>query len=31
MEFWQGDSERKHVRVQYVKQDGQWKTRRLWP
>ncbi|KLU53459.1 oxidase [Paenibacillus sp. VT-400] len=31
VEFWQGDSERKHVRVQYVKQDGQWKTFRLWP
>lgn len=31
VEFWQGDPERKHVRVQYVMQDGQWKSLRLWP
>lgn len=31
VEFWQGDPERKHVRIQYVLQQGQWKCQRLWP
>ncbi|MEC0126569.1 pyridoxine/pyridoxamine 5'-phosphate oxidase [Paenibacillus pabuli] len=31
VEFWQGDPERKHVRIQYVLQHGQWKHQRLWP
>ncbi|MFS0870332.1 pyridoxal 5'-phosphate synthase [Paenibacillus xylanilyticus] len=31
VEFWQGDSERKHVRIQYVLQGGLWKQYRLWP
>ncbi|MEK4361458.1 pyridoxal 5'-phosphate synthase [Paenibacillus sp. FSL M8-0212] len=31
VEFWQGDSERKHVRVRYSMQDRQWKILRLWP
>ncbi|WP_317954766.1 pyridoxine/pyridoxamine 5'-phosphate oxidase [Paenibacillus chitinolyticus] len=30
-EFWQGDTQRKHTRVQYYLHDGQWKHRRLWP
>lgn len=31
VEFWQGDSERKHVRIQYFLQHEQWKHQRLWP
>ncbi|WP_408894451.1 pyridoxal 5'-phosphate synthase [Paenibacillus taichungensis] len=31
VEFWQGDSERKHVRIQYILHQGQWKHQRLWP
>lgn len=31
VEFWQGDQERKHVRIQYVMQGSQWKQLRLWP
>ncbi|KOY16827.1 pyridoxine/pyridoxamine 5'-phosphate oxidase [Paenibacillus xylanivorans] len=31
VEFWQGDPERKHLRIQYVLQHGQWKHERLWP
>ncbi|WP_440117765.1 pyridoxine/pyridoxamine 5'-phosphate oxidase [Paenibacillus sp. QZ-Y1] len=31
VEFWQGDPERKHMRIQYVMQEGTWSHRRLWP
>ncbi|GBF74329.1 pyridoxamine 5'-phosphate oxidase [Paenibacillus sp. 598K] len=31
VEFWQGDPERKHKRIRYVKQGSQWKIVRLWP
>jgi pyridoxamine 5'-phosphate oxidase len=31
VEFWQGDPERKHVRIQYILHQGQWKHQRLWP
>lgn len=31
VEFWQGDSGRKHTRIRYELQDGQWKQHRLWP
>jgi len=30
-EFWQGDTHRKHTRIQYYLREGQWKHRRLWP
>ncbi|WP_152393020.1 pyridoxine/pyridoxamine 5'-phosphate oxidase [Paenibacillus guangzhouensis] len=30
-EFWQGDTHRKHIRVQYYWSEGQWKHRKLWP
>jgi len=30
-EFWQGDTHRKHTRVQYYWSEGQWKHRKLWP
>ncbi|WP_240036937.1 pyridoxine/pyridoxamine 5'-phosphate oxidase [Paenibacillus amylolyticus] len=31
VEFWQGDTDRKHIRVQYTWQDEQWHKNRLWP
>ncbi|WP_244213898.1 pyridoxine 5'-phosphate oxidase C-terminal domain-containing protein [Paenibacillus barcinonensis] len=31
VEFWQGDTDRKHICVQYTWQDGQWHKNRLWP
>ncbi len=31
VEFWQADSERKHVRVQYQRNDEHWGHRLLWP
>ncbi|MBP1947107.1 pyridoxine/pyridoxamine 5'-phosphate oxidase [Virgibacillus litoralis] len=31
IEFWQGDPERKHMRVQYKRNGEQWKHRLLWP
>ncbi|MDT0121690.1 pyridoxal 5'-phosphate synthase [Paenibacillus sp. RRE4] len=31
VEFWQGDTDRKHIRVQYTRQDEQWHKNRLWP
>ncbi|MBM7601526.1 pyridoxine/pyridoxamine 5'-phosphate oxidase [Virgibacillus halotolerans] len=31
VEFWQGDSERKHIRVQYQRNDEKWKHHLLWP
>jgi len=31
VEFWQGDPERKHMRIRYVMQDSQWNKVRLWP
>jgi pyridoxamine 5'-phosphate oxidase len=30
-EFWQGDTDRKHTRIQYYWSEEQWKHRRLWP
>ncbi|WP_088835173.1 pyridoxine/pyridoxamine 5'-phosphate oxidase [Paenibacillus tyrfis] len=30
-EFWQGDTNRKHTRIQYYWSEGQWNHRRLWP
>ena len=31
VEFWQGDQERKHTRLRYVRQDGAWTHQLLWP
>ncbi|MCJ7842816.1 pyridoxal 5'-phosphate synthase [Lederbergia sp. NSJ-179] len=31
VEFWQGDSERKHTRVQYQRKGDRWEHRLLWP
>ncbi|WP_426334340.1 pyridoxine/pyridoxamine 5'-phosphate oxidase [Paenibacillus silvae] len=31
VEFWQGDTDRKHIRVLYTYQDEQWHKNRLWP
>ena len=31
VEFWQGDTERKHLRVQYKLQDEYWQKNRPWP
>ncbi|MGO4530481.1 pyridoxal 5'-phosphate synthase [Paenibacillus sp. 2TAF8] len=31
VEFWQGDTDRKHIRVQYKWQEGHWQRNRLWP
>lgn len=31
VEFWQGDSERKHTRVQYQRNGEHWEHRLLWP
>ncbi|MGQ8871201.1 pyridoxine/pyridoxamine 5'-phosphate oxidase [Paenibacillus sp. TSA_86.1] len=31
VEFWQGDTDRKHIRVQYNWQEGHWQRNRLWP
>ena len=31
VEFWQADEERRHTRLQYVREGGGWSTRRLWP
>lgn len=31
VEFWQGDSERKHMRVQYQRKSEHWGHRLLWP
>ncbi|MFD2655588.1 pyridoxine/pyridoxamine 5'-phosphate oxidase [Gracilibacillus thailandensis] len=31
VEFWQGDPERKHRRVQYQRKDDHWIHRLLWP
>jgi pyridoxamine 5'-phosphate oxidase len=31
VEFWQGDSERKHTRVQYQQNNGLWEHHLLWP
>ncbi|UOQ84450.1 pyridoxine 5'-phosphate oxidase C-terminal domain-containing protein [Gracilibacillus salinarum] len=32
VEFWQGNPERKHTRVQYQRNDdGHWRHRFLWP
>lgn len=31
MEFWQGDAERRHVRLRYRRTGASWRTERLWP
>lgn len=31
VEFWQGDSERKHPRVQYQRNGDNWEHQLLWP
>lgn len=31
VEFWQGDSERKHIRVQYQRNNNNWTHQLLWP
>lgn len=31
VEFWQGDRERRHTRVNYVRTDGGWERGLLWP
>jgi pyridoxamine 5'-phosphate oxidase len=31
VEFWQGDKERKHTRLLYVRTDGGWRRHLLWP
>lgn len=31
VEFWQGDKQRKHTRLQYVRTDDGWTHRLLWP
>ena len=31
VEFWQAEEGRQHVRLQYVREDGTWRHRRLWP
>lgn len=31
VEFWQGRSDRRHVRLRYVRSAGQWQSQRLWP
>jgi pyridoxamine 5'-phosphate oxidase len=31
VEFWQGDKQRKHTRLRYVRQAGGWQRETLWP
>jgi pyridoxamine 5'-phosphate oxidase len=31
VEFWQGDRERRHVRLRYIRSDDQWRQELLWP
>jgi pyridoxamine 5'-phosphate oxidase len=31
VEFWPGDKERKHTRLQYLRAGGTWSRRILWP
>lgn len=31
VEFWQGDPERRHVRLRYRRAAGRWRRERLWP
>jgi len=31
VEFWQANTERRHVRLRYERETGGWSTRRLWP
>ena len=31
VEFWQGDKNRRHVRLRYTPADAGWSTQRLWP
>jgi len=31
VEFWQADSQRRHVRLQYLRTAGTWTTHLLWP
>jgi pyridoxamine 5'-phosphate oxidase len=31
VEFWQGDQDRRHVRLRYLRADGGWSRTLLWP
>lgn len=31
LEFWQGDAQRRHVRLRYRRTSGGWSAERLWP
>lgn len=31
VEFWQAEQGRQHLRLQYLRDDGVWRSRRLWP
>jgi pyridoxamine 5'-phosphate oxidase len=31
VEFWQADHQRRHLRLQYLRADGAWSKRLLWP
>ncbi|OEO28068.1 pyridoxamine 5'-phosphate oxidase [Devosia insulae DS-56] len=31
VEFWQGRTDRRHVRLRYTRSGGAWQTQRLWP
>ncbi|MFS2221727.1 pyridoxal 5'-phosphate synthase [Pantoea sp. B65] len=31
IEFWQGDEQRRHTRLRYVREDHKWRKERLWP
>jgi pyridoxamine 5'-phosphate oxidase len=31
VEFWQGDEQRRHVRLRYLRAGAAWSTERLWP
>ena len=31
VEFWQGDKDRRHIRLRYQREGQEWSRRRLWP
>ncbi|WP_206612509.1 pyridoxine/pyridoxamine 5'-phosphate oxidase [[Pantoea] beijingensis] len=31
VEFWQGDEQRRHTRLRYLREGDNWRTERLWP
>ncbi|GIF81441.1 pyridoxal 5'-phosphate synthase [Catellatospora bangladeshensis] len=31
VEFWQGDAQRRHIRLRYRRTEDGWRTERLWP